>query len=262
MIVKKKPILNKYKQICNLSMKILKNLYDSVDVGVSPIEIDRLARDLTKKHEVKSAFKNVISDEGVMFGHPTCIMINEDIVHGVPRKDYKFQEGDIITVDFGIIKDGYYTDHCFTVGLGDVDEKDLKLMKIGRDAVLAGVNKAITGNRTGDVGHAIHATALNNGCDTVKMFAGHGIGLSMHEHPDLPTFGIPGTGAKLKKGMLMCVEAQITWKGHDDLTIGSDSWTAKTRDGSTAVMFEYIVGVDNEKPLILTDNRHWGLVKD
>ncbi len=256
MIIKSQTELATYKKATQLSKQILSQLRDAIKPGVYPIELDKLAGDLCEKHGVRSSFKGVVNGN-LIYNFNSCISVNDEILHGIPNDKRKIQEGDLVKIDFGIIYQGFYTDHCFTVGVSQVSNEDQKLLEIGRKAVLNAVKLAKTGNKTGDLGYAMHSTAYKAGFDTLKQYVGHGIGRGLHEYPEIPAFGKPGSGKKLEKNMIICVECQIVPRS-DQVYVEDNGWTVKTTDGGKGVMFEYMVRVD-KKPEILTQTQDWSL---
>jgi len=257
MTIKSQAELATYKKATQLSQKILSKLHKAIKVGVPPIELDNLAGDLCKKYNVRPSFRGVVSGN-LTYNFNSCISINDEILHGIPSYKRKIQEGDLVKIDFGIIYQKLYTDHCFTVGLDKVSAEDQKLLEVGRQAVLNAVKLSKPGNHAGDLGHAMHSTAYRAGFDTLKQYVGHGIGRSLHEQPEIPAHGQPGTGAELKKDMIICVECQVV-PGSDQVYVEDNGWTVKTTDGNKGVMFEYMVRVD-KKPEILTQTQDWPLV--
>ncbi len=257
MITKSSAELTTYKKATQISKKILSQLRDAIKPGVYPIELDNLAGKLCQKNGVKSSFKGVVNGN-LTYGFNSCISVNDEILHGIPSRNRKIQTGDLVKIDFGIIYQGFHTDHCFTVGVGQVSDQNLKLLKVSREAVLNAVKLAKPGNKTGDLGYAMHSTAYKVGFDTLKQYVGHGIGKSLHEYPEIPAFGRPGSGKKLEKNMIICVECQVV-TGDDRVYIEDNGWTVKTTDGGNGSMFEYMVRVD-KKPEILTPTQDWPLL--
>ncbi len=255
MIITNKREENILKEGANISVKILKELGGSIKVGVTPLEIDNMAGMLCKEYKVKPAFKKV---RGYDFN--TCISVNNVAVHGIP-KDIPLEKGDLVSIDFGIVYKGYYTDHCWTWSVGQPNSKNMKLLEVGRKAVEECLPLAITGNYTGDLGYTMEKNAKDNGFNILKMFVGHGIGKTLHDLPDIPAYGIKGTGTRLLTGMVICIECQVV----DDsgkVVLDDDGWSAMTERGGNSVMFEYMVIVDNDKPTILTDTLNWDTVLD
>ena len=237
----------------DISVEILSKLRDSIKEGITTLDSDIYAGELCKEYGVKPAFKEV---EGYHFN--TCISVNDVAVHGLPS-DYILKKGDLISIDFGIVYKGYMTDHCWTWCIGKPDEKKMKLLESGRRAVENAMEKAVVGNRTGDLGFEMEDEAKSNGFNVLKVFVGHGIGKGLHEYPDIPAFGKTGTGELLVDGMVICVECQVvedTGKVYTD----KDGWSARTERGGNSVMFEYMVIVRKESPVVLTDTRDWGVV--
>lgn len=260
MIIKNKKQKQQYFEACEISVKILRQIYDEVKVGAVPLELDKLAGELCKKYGVKPAFLDVHGKKGI-YGYNTCIQINDVAVHGVPVTNYALKSGDVISVDFGIIYHGLFTDHCFSVGVGAVSSKNKKLLQAGRESVLLATKEARTGNTTGDIGHILESVARKNNFDTLKKYTGHGIGETLHDSPAIPAYGRPGEGSILRRNEVICVESQVVAGKIDVVTDPGDGWTVRTRDGKNSVMFEFMVLVDNVKPVILTPTQDWPLVK-
>lgn len=256
MTIKSQSELAKYKKAAQISTQIMAELRDAIKPGVYPIELDKLAGKLCEKYQVKPSFKGVVN-KNLIYKHNSCISVNDEILHGIPNKR-EIKTGDLVKVDFGIIYQGLFTDHCFTVGIEKVSDNDQQLLKVGREAVLNAVKLAKPGNYTGDLGQAMHGTAFRAGFDTLKQYVGHGIGHSLHEQPEIPAYGQSKTGSKLEKNMIICVECQVV-PGNDQVYIEDNGWTVKTKDGNKGVMFEYMVRVD-KKPEILTQTQDWPLV--
>lgn len=252
MIVKSKSEEKILKEATKISVAILKQLGEKVRVGVTPLQIDYEAGFLCKKNGVIPAFKKV---EG--YNYNTCISVNDVAVHGIP-KDIPLRIGDLVSIDFGIIYKGIYTDHCWTWCVGKADSKKMKLLLAGRNAVENALNKAVVGNRTGDLGYEMEKEAVENGFNVLSVFVGHGIGKGLHEEPDIPAFGEKGQGTILEDGMVICIECQVV-DDEDEIRIGNDQWSAHTINGGNAVMFEYMVIVRRNSPTILTNTLKWGV---
>ncbi len=259
MIIKNKKQFKEYKEVCDISVEILLKIKDFLKTGLKTIEVDNYADDLCKEYNVKAAFKGVVVGSAPPYEKTICISINDTVVHGIPSYEI-IKEGDIVKIDFGIVKNGYYTDHCFTVGMKEIETEKKIFIQESKNAVLLGVQQAIEDNYIGDIGYAIEQYARNFNYSTVREFVGHSIGKSLHEYPDVPAYGKPRDGVKLSKGLVLCIEAQII-NGQAKTYILDDNWTVKTQDGSDACMFEYIVMVDKKKPRILTNTIDWSIVK-
>ena len=254
MIIKTSKQVDEYKQATELSMIILNKLHASVAAGVTPMDIEELSLSLIKSHGALPAFVGV-GPIGNKYKYVMCISVNDTVVHGIPNK-IKFVQGDIVKLDFGLIYNGYYTDHCVTVGINNVAKKDKRLIAAGKQIVLSAVAQATTGKTIGDIGFVMENTAKEYGYKTVKEFTGHGIGRSLHDDPMIPTYGRTNTGRQLEDGMVLCIEAQVV-EGSNSVHEETDGWTYKTDDGGNVVMFEYMVIVKKDEPFILTDTRKW-----
>lgn len=238
------------REAADISVSILQNLGENVKVGATPLQLDHLAGELCKEYGVKPSFKTVGN-----YKYNTCISVNDVAVHGIP-KDVPFKSGDLVSIDFGIIHKGYFTDHCWTWSVGKLSVINQKLLNAGRTAVENAVQKAIVGNHTGDLGYEMEKEAKKNGFNVLKVFVGHGIGRSLHEGPDIPAYGKRGAGDLLVDGMVVCVECQVV-NDNGEIYTGEDGWSAHTENGGNSVMFEYMVIVRKNNPVVLTDTFAW-----
>lgn len=252
-----KPHPAKMRTAAQVSTNILQQLVAKVAVGVKPIEISQLADELCEQQGVVAAFRGVSGHKN-KFSAAMCISVNDGILHGLPN-DEPIVEGDLVKLDFGIIKEGYYTDQCVTVGVGEVSAADQALLKIGSLAVQTAAKQAVAGKRTGDLGYTMQTIAETAGYNVLTDYVGHGIGQSLWEFPQIPAYGIPGTGDLLTEGMVICIEAQVV-AGNNDVYIDNDGWTVRTQDGSRGVMFEYMVLVGKGKSEILTNTMDWPIL--
>lgn len=249
--------LEKIRSSAEISLEILKTIYDRVKAGVTGAQLDTWIAEECEERGVKPAFKGVASAAGPFPGN-FCLSINDVVLHGIPRASQIIQEGDLVSLDFGINNAGYYTDHCITVGVGEVADEDKKLLEVAQLAVATAAEKVRPGLRTGDLGHTMHEIVSLAGFDTLRDYIGHGIGKALHLPPDVPAYGRPGSGTALKPGMVICVEAQVV-AGSNKVYTESDGWTIRTSDGGNSVMFEYMVEVTQTGSQILTDNRDWSI---
>lgn len=257
MIITNKNVLVNYQRAGELSTQILSRLRQAVKPGVLPIEIDRLAENLCKTNRVQPAFKGV--NPANPYQYSTCISVNDVVVHGIPSQSDKIKAGDVVKVDFGIIYQGLYTDHCFTVAVGRFTPLTKNLVTAARDAVAAAIPLAITGNTTGDLGNRMQTIAQNNGFDVLKQYTGHGIGRTLHDPPAIPAHGLAKTGTLLEPNQVLCLEAQLV-AGNDQIEVADDGWSVKTTDGSLSAMFEYMVVVQEKQPILLTPTLDWGMI--
>lgn len=249
---KKKAIVKTLKEIEILRkanaivMEILLRLREEVKPGVSTWDFEELALELCKKKRVTPAFKGYRG-----YPYALCVSVNEEIVHGMPKRSKILKEGDIVSFDFGVIYEGYVGDAAVTVGVGEVSEKAKILMKVTEEALYKGIEKARFGNKIGDISHAIQTHVEKHGFNVIRDFVGHGIGKNLHEPPEVPNFGKPGRGLKIEVGMVLAIEPMVS-AGDYKIEILEDGWTAVTKDRSLAAHFEHTVAVTLKGPEILS----------
>jgi methionyl aminopeptidase len=226
--------------------KTLSMLAGEVRPGVTTGELDRLAETFIRDHGARPAFKGYRG-----FPASICPSVNEEVVHAIPG-GYRLREGDIIGIDVGVEKNGFYGDAANTFAVGEVSEEAKRLMKVAREALMLGIAEAKAGNRVGDISHAIQRHAESNGFSVVRTLVGHGIGKEMHEEPQVPNFGPPHRGPRLMAGQVLAIEPMVN-VGGPDVTMRPDGWTVVTQDGSLSAHFEHTVAVDANGPEILSD---------
>ena len=212
--------------------------------GVVLRDLDDLAESATRELGGKPAFKGY-------HGYPAsiCISVNDEVVHGIPG-GRKLQEGDVVSLDFGVIVDGYYGDAARTCPVGEIDASARRLLEVTEQSLHRGIEKAVAGNRVSDVSHAVQEWAEGHGFSVVREYVGHGIGRALHEEPQVPNFGEPGRGPRLQPGMVLAIEPMINEGGHE-VTLDRDGWTVRTRDSKRSAHFEYSVAVTESGPRIL-----------
>jgi len=213
--------------------------------GITTADIDRWVAEFFQRVGAVSAFKGY-------HGYPAhvCTSVNDEVVHGIPGPRV-LEEGDIIAVDIGAFVDGFCGDSAWTYPVGQVSELAQKLLRVTEESLMKAIEQAVAGNRLSDIGHAVQSHVEAAGFSVVKSFVGHGIGRSMHEAPQIPNFGRPGRGPKLKEGMTLAIEPMVN-AGGDDVRILEDNWTAVTADGSLSAHFEHTVAVREGQAEILT----------
>ncbi len=215
--------------------------------GITTLELDVFIGQYIRDHKAIPSFLNY---NGYPFN--SCISVNDVVVHGFPNKN-ELNEGDIITVDVGLILEGWHGDHAYTFAIGDPGIEALQLIKVTKEALYKGIEKAVAGNRMGDIAYAIQEhTEKKNGYGVVRELVGHGLGESLHEDPQVPNYGKRGTGVKLKEGMVLAIEPMINL-GSREVYTESDQWTVRTRDGKVSVHFEHDVAVRKNKADILSN---------
>ena len=232
---------------------ILKEADFQIREGLSTSEIEKSVNRLCLKYKVKPAFlgyRPAGSKEA--FPSSVCVSVNDEIVHGIPGPR-RICDGDVVSIDLGIIFGGYITDAAVTVAVGNVSKEDKKLIEVTKMALGKGIGAVKSGARVGDIASAIQEAVEENGFNIFKSIAGHGVGKELHEEPTIPNFGLSGTGEVLKEGMTLAIEVMAAG-GKGEIRIAEDGWTMKTIDGKKAAQFEHTVLVAKEGFEILTKN--------
>jgi methionyl aminopeptidase len=219
--------------------------------GTSTWELNRLAEALLRKHGARSAFLGYEVGDAPPFPAVLCTSVNDEVVHGVPRRDRVLRDGDIVGVDFGAYKDGYCGDAARTVAIGRVTPEAKALMDATREALMAAIARCLPGGRLGDIGQAVQTHVEGRGYSVVRQFVGHGIGRRMHEDPPVPNWGKAGRGLRLKPGMVLAIEPMVN-AGGADVVVLADQWTSVTADGSLSAHFEHSVAVTENGPMVLS----------
>ena len=232
-----------------IAAAILDEMCEAARPGVSTWDLDQIARRGIEKHKVKSAFLGYASPP---YPAVVCTSINEVIVHGIPRKNEVLKEGDIIGIDFGIFHKGYCADTARTIMIGQVTQEKKDLVTTARQALQLGIQQCRIGQRLGDIGAAIQSHAESHGYSVVRQFVGHGTGRQMHEDPQVPNFGKPNDGKRIKSGLVIAVEPMVN-AGAPDVEVLDDNWTAVTKDRSLSAHFEHTIAITEEGPWVLTD---------
>ena len=227
--------------------QVLEHLRSMVAPGVSTMDLEQAAEQKMKELGAKPAFKGYFDYPCVL-----CTSINEEIVHGIPSAKRVLKTGDIVSIDCGVVLDGYYGDAAITVPVGDSISPELqKLLEVTEASLYRGIEAARVGNAVGDVGAAVQEFVEANGFSVVREFVGHGIGTRLHEEPQVPNFGTRGHGTRLREGMVIAIEPMVNF-GKAGTKVLDDKWTAVTADGSFSAHFEHCVAVTRDGPVILT----------
>lgn len=230
---------------CALAAKLLERVIQFIEPGRTIREIDAYAGERMKEHGARSPF---LGYRGFP-GH-TCISINEEVVHGTPR-ERKVQYGDIVSLDLGVIFEGWVGDTATTIAVGEVRDEVQRLLAVTEQSLYLAIDKARSGARLSDVSHTVEAFVLANGFSVVREFVGHGVGRTLHEEPQIPNFGPPGKGPKLKPGMTLAIEPMVN-SGGSKVVLLDDGWTVVTADGKPSAHFEHTVLITQNGPEILT----------
>jgi len=233
------------RQSGKIASQALKKAIDSIDVGISEIEVDKIVEEEIYKLGADLSYKSVPG-----YKYATCITVNEQVVHGIPT-ERKFMEGDLVSVDLAVIYKGWHTDCAWSVLLGkDLEKK--KFLKIGEQALWEGIAKAYDGNRIGDISSAIQRRIESGGYSVVRSLVGHGIGKNLHEEPEVPGYGREGSGMILRAGQTLAIEV-IYAKGRSEVVLDKDGWTFSTADKSWGGLFEMTVIIGKIDSEVLTD---------
>ncbi|WP_053364491.1 type I methionyl aminopeptidase [Bacillus sp. FJAT-27251] len=223
-----------------------KQIERMVKPGISTWEIDEFVERFLEKHGAKPEQKGYRG-----YQYATCASINDEVCHGFPRKE-SLKQGDIVTIDMVVNLNGALADSAWSYPVGDVSGEAEKLLEVTKEALYRGIAQAVPGNRIGDIGHAIQSYVEEEGMSVVREFIGHGIGASIHEKPDIPHFGLPGKGARIKEGMVFTIEPMVNlgeWKTKMD----GNRWTARTIDGKLSAQYEHTIAVTKDGIKILTE---------
>lgn len=228
-----------------LVSKTLAEVAKWIRPGVTTLELDKKAEEFIRDHGAVPAFLGYN-------GYPNtlCTSVNSAVVHGIPSK-YELKEGDIVSIDCGVLLNNYYGDSAYTFMVGEVTDAVKKLLQVTKESLFKGIEQAVEGKRTGDIGYAIQSYCESHGYSVVREMIGHGIGTKLHEPPEVPNYGRRGNGPLLKKGMVICIEPMINM-GEKNIYIESDGWTVKTRDNKPSAHFELAVAVDKGKADVLS----------
>lgn len=244
-ILKSRREIDRMKAACTIVAEILYGLRDMVRPGVTTYDLDMYASSEAQKRNARCAFRGYHN-----YPSSLCCSPNSQVVHGIPNK-IALNSGDIISLDFGVVYDDFYGDAAVTIPVGDVSEAAKKLIDATEESLYAAIDKAIPGNRLGDISFAVQSYVESRGFSVVRDFVGHGIGRSLHEDPQIPNYGFAGKGVKLKPGMVLAIEPMINEKSYE-VKILNDNWTVVTCDGGLSAHFEHTVAITDNGPEILT----------
>ena len=237
--------LNYLRQSGKMLNSVKKTIKKNIEEGITTKELDYIAEKEILNLGGKPGFKGLYGFPGTI-----CSSFNEEIVHGIPS-DRKIKDGDIISIDCGVIYEEFNTDSAFTLGIGNLPVKTSKLIKTTLNSLHLGIKEATPNNHIGDIGHAVESYSTNNGFSVVKEYVGHGIGKNIHEDPQIPNYGMKSTGPKIIEGMALAIEPMLI-EGDEQTKIDNDGWTVKTKDGSMSAHFEDTIIITNSGNEIIT----------
>jgi methionyl aminopeptidase len=226
--------------------EVLDTVESMVTNGVTTEDLDALAETLLRERGAIAAFKGY---EG--FPSVLCTSVNEAVVHGIPSEDVVLSDGDVVSIDCGLVLDGFYADSARTIAVGSVDAGVKRLLEVTRGALERGISKCKSGGRLGNIGAAIQRAVESEGMSIVRDYSGHGIGRSLHEEPRVPNYGKVGRGMRLVPGLVLAIEPMVSL-GEDDCELLEDDWTVVTADRSMSAHFEHTVAITSKGPWVLT----------
>lgn len=215
--------------------------------GISTLELDAVIESMILKAKARPSFKTVPN-----YHHATCLSVNDEVVHGIPSKKKKLKEGDIIKVDVGVVKNGYFADACRTFPVGNISERARRIIDAASGALQIGLEQVRADRRLGDIGFAIQSFVEERGYSVVRDFTGHGVGFAVHENPNVPHYGKKNTGVILREGLVLAIEPMIN-EGTEKVITLDDGWTTITADGKLSAQFEHTVALTKDGPEILTE---------
>lgn len=244
-ILKQAEEIEKLKACNRVVAEILKELRKAVKPGITTRELDSYAEDLAHRKNVKPAFKGYMG-----YAFSLCTSVNDEVVHGLPS-DRVLVEGDIISLDYGVLQQGYYGDAAITVPVGKISESVKKLLQVTERSLYNAIEAARAGNRLGDISYAVQSVVEAAGFSVVREFVGHGIGRRLHEDPQIPNYGVRGRGIELKVGMVLAIEPMVN-AGTYKVKVMPDEWTVVTEDGALSAHFEHSLAITESGPVILS----------
>lgn len=248
--IKTKKEIDLIRESCRIVAETLKLVSSTVGPGIATIELDKIAEEYILSNNAKAAFKGYSQAGSYDYPASLCISIDEEVVHGIPSERV-LKNGEIVSIDVGVFKNGFYGDAAISVPVGLVSDDKKKLLEVTENSLYEGIKEAKLNNRVHDISFAIQEYVEKNGFSVVKDLCGHGVGKYLHEDPSVPNYGIRGTGPKLKNGMTLAIEPMVNF-GNYSVKTAQDGWTVLTQDGQPSAHFEHTVLISNGSPEILT----------
>lgn len=249
-LIKSKKEIDYIRESCKIVAETLQLLKANVRTGITTLELDKIAEDYIRSNNATPAFKGYSQGGAPGFPGSICASLDDEVVHGIPGSRV-LKDGEIISIDIGVIKNGFFGDAALTVAVGNISTENKKLMEVTERSLYLGIEQAVVGNRVHDISNAVQSYVEENGFSIVRDLCGHGVGKFLHEDPSIPNFGKKGTGPKLKNGMTLAIEPMVN-AGKYNVTTANDGWTILTADGSTSAHFEHTILINNSSPEILT----------
>ncbi|MBF0457704.1 MAG: type I methionyl aminopeptidase [Nitrospirae bacterium] len=245
-IIKSDDEISKIDRASKIVAETLIRLGEVIAPGITTRDIELRAEAIIKSNKGTSAFKGYR-------GYPAnlCVSVNNEVIHGIPSRKRVLKDGDIVSLDVGVVYDGYIGDGAWTYPVGKVSRETMRLLTVTKESLYKGIEKARANNRVSDISHSIQVHVEECGYSVVRAFVGHGVGRSLHEEPQIPNYGLPNKGPRLKKGMVLAIEPMVNAGGYE-VAVLKDGWTAVTADGSLSAHFEHTVVITEDEPGILT----------
>jgi methionyl aminopeptidase len=248
--IKTKKEIDYIRESCKIVAETLQLLKSNVRVGIATIELDKIAEDYIRSNNAVPAFKGYSQGGAPGFPGSICSSVDDEVVHGIPGNRV-LKDGEIISIDIGVLKNNFYGDAALTVPVGEISFEKRKLLEVTEQSLHLGIGQAISGNKVNDISNAVQTYVEANGFSIVRDLCGHGVGKYLHEAPSIPNFGKKGTGPKLKNRMTLAIEPMVN-AGKYVVITANDGWTILTADGSTSAHFEHTILVNDKIPEILT----------
>jgi methionyl aminopeptidase len=248
--IKTKKEIDFIRESCKIVAETLQLMKSNVKPGIATLELDEIAEDYIRSNDAIPAFKGYSQGGAPGFPGSICISVDDAVVHGIPGSKV-LQEGEIVSLDVGVLKNNYYGDAALSVAVGNLSPEKNKLLEVTEKSLYEGISQAIEGNRVHDISASVQKFVEDNDFSIVRDLCGHGVGKYLHEEPSIPNFGRRGTGAKLRNGMTLAIEPMVNAGGFKVIT-DSDGWTILTADGSPSAHFEHTILVNGSSPEILT----------
>ena len=249
-LIKTKKEIDLIRESCKIVGETLQLLKSNVRAGISTLELDKIAEDYIRSNNALPAFKGYSQGGAPGFPGSICSSVDDEVVHGIPGTR-TLKNGEIISIDIGVLKNNFYGDAALTVPVGEISPEKMKLLEVTEKSLYLGIEQAVAGNKVHDISNAVQSFVEANGFSIVRDLCGHGVGRYLHEAPSIPNFGKKGTGPKLKNGMTLAIEPMVN-AGKYDIVTAQDGWTVLTADGSASAHFEHTILVNNKTPEILT----------
>jgi methionyl aminopeptidase len=248
--IKSKREIGLIRESSKIVADVLKLVSSHIRPGVTTIELDRIAEEYIRSLGAIPAFKGYGHSKSNLFPATLCTSIDDVVVHGIPS-NRTLREGEILSVDVGVVREGYYGDGACTFPVGEISKEKQRLLKITEESLRKGIEQAVVGNKLHDISYAVQKHVEAAGYSVVRDLVGHGVGVELHEEPAVPNFGKPGTGMKLQEGMTLAIEPMVN-AGAWQVRFGADGWTVLTQDGRPSAHFEHTIAIVDGKPEILT----------